>query len=154
MRKSPITKSSFFVKRTVVRSESFHKGLPQVHLRQNNTRRSLTLPSSQVLDILPKQPALCLLNKVTLTPRPLILPLKKSISNRSYNLTTTSLKTRFKNINIYSKKIPQEDFMIFMLDKIPTFELARENNIIKKRKKLLKDIVTILEEDQEQYCFE
>jgi hypothetical protein len=154
MRKSPISKSSFFAKRTVVRSESFHKGLPPIQIRQDNIRRSLTLPSSKILDILPSQPPPCLLNKVTLTPRPLILPLKKSISSKSYNTTATSLKIRFKNIDIYSKKIPQEDFMIFMLDKIPTFDFVREKNLLRKRKKLLKDVVTIIEEDQEHYCFE
>lgn len=153
MRKSPITKSSFLAKRTVIRSQAFTNELPPLKKRQNN-RRSVTLPSCKILEILPCEPPKSLITQVELSPKPLILPLKKSISSRSYGILTSSLKTRFKNIDINSKKIPQDDFLTFLKEKIPTFDFVREKNLCKKKEKLLKDVVTIFEEDQEQYCVE
>ena len=63
------------------------------------------------------------------------------------------LKSRFKDSKFCNKRIPQSDHLIFLLEKIPTFDIAREKNIQKNKKKIL-SLVNPIIEDQNEYSFE
>jgi hypothetical protein len=85
------------------------------------------------------------------SPKPVLLPLKKSASSNSCKFFPNSIKIRFKKTNVNSKKIPQEDFLIFFLENVPTFDFVREKNLSRKKNRILKEVVTIEEDDQEYH---
>ena len=116
------------------------------------TQRSITLPKENINKIL---------LKLDNSPDPLIkrtkplAPLylqKMPPFSRSLKLFPTTIKSRFKDLKISQKVIPQNDHLIFLLDKVPTFEIVREKNIA-KNKKILKSVKPIVE-DQNEYNIE
>ena len=119
------------------------------------TQRSITLPKENINKIL---------LKLDNSPDPLIKRTEKTKPlaplylqkmppfSRSLKLFPTTIKSRFKDLKISQKVIPQNDHLIFLLDKVPTFEIVREKNIA-KNKKILKSVKPIVE-DQNEYNIE
>ena len=63
------------------------------------------------------------------------------------------LKSRFKDVKFCNKRIPQSDYLVFLLEKIPTFDIAREKNIKKNNRNIL-SLVNPIIEDQNECSFE
>jgi hypothetical protein len=120
-------------------------------VRGSHNHRSQTLSSSRISEIISNCPATtskAQLNKVKLSPLPNTLS-KTRTSTRNTKVLSITLKRRFTNINIYSKKIPQSDHMIFLIEKIPTFDFVREKNLKKNTMKMLKLVNPIMEDTSE-----
>ena len=154
MRKSPICLKPNFSKRTITSYRNSCKDLPPIGKLNLNNKRSATLPANKILDIIAREAAPEINYQPLGSPKPILLPLKKSVSTNSFKYFNTLIKTRFKHTDVNSKKIPQEDFFLFFKNKIPTFEFVREKNLSRKKNRILREVVTILEEDQEHHINE
>ena len=144
------------------------KELVHSHKMLNDTRKSnLTIQSPTVNRLtrrsctLPKENIHKILTNYEKTHKASMLSPERAIKNevmpplihkteRSVKLFPLKIKSRFKGPRISNNKIPQGDYLVYLLDKVPTFEIVREKNIEKNKRKILKLIRPIIE-DQNEY---
>lgn len=115
---------------------------------ERSSRRSNTLTQKSVHNLLGETGSLQKIHKSPEIIRKTIRQFNYS-STASFKLMPLKLKSRFKEGKFSNKRIPQDSHLVFLLDKIPTFDIARAKNIHKSEKKLLKLIRPILEDQNE-----
>lgn len=148
-------KNDIAIKKRYRGSYRIKNNLLPVQSIQRSQKRAITLTHENISTIISE---ISKVPKVTSNSPPMkssTIESSSSIIKRSNSLKLfpITLKRRFKNLDINSKRIPQTDHMIFVMEKIPTFDFVREKNLRKNKTRILKDINPIFE-DQNEYNYE